>query len=463
MVLLEINELEKSYNSEPLFTDVTFKVYEGDRIGLVGSNGSGKSTLLKILCADDEDYKGHVIRHGHISYMPQMAFEYCGHRSGGGYTKDKIYGTLRENSALVLLDEPTCNMDMNSIQHLERQLMNVPAFLVVSHDEALLEKVCNKILHIKNGHIRLHPMDYKAFKDHIDQASSSQSQAYESYVKEKHKLNKSISINNANARKIKKAPSRMGNSEARLHKREAGERRAKVEARSKNMDSRLAQLPKVDKPFVPKTVHIKLLPSMKLHSPIVAEGRNINKAFGKKVLFHDAAFTIYNNEITLLQGNNGSGKSTLVSMMLAREEAFTFAKNTRIAYFDQKFSDLMASDDLIEAIQRTSSRETQEIRDLLGQFLFRRQEVYKKVGQLSGGELVRLCLAKIILSDNNFLILDEPTNYLDIETIGILKKALQNYEGAVLLISHDRRFASGLAHRIYKIENLRIQWLPPSP
>lgn len=456
MLLMNLKEVKKQFASDPLFADVNLPIYDGDKIGIVGLNGSGKTTFLRMLAGEDTDYSGQIITHVETSYMPQLAFDESGHLSGGEYTKEKLFNALFKEAPLMLLDEPTCNLDMAGITLIKRQLSRIKSFVLISHDEDLLASVCNKILQIKDGEVKLYAMGYTEFSQRISQEEAGVKEAYQGYLKSKRKIEASITKNNKNANNIKKAPSRMGNSEARLHKREAGERRAKVEARSKNMSSRLEQVDKVEKPFERKMMKIKVPTRLSIHNRLLVDGHGINKAFDKKVLLKEAAFTLENNCVTWLKGANGSGKSTLVKMIMAHDEQFSIAKQLKIGYFDQKFSGLDDSLNLIENIQLTSSRDEQEIRNMLGNFLFRRDAVYKPVACLSGGEKVRLSLAKMILSDINCLVLDEPTNYLDIETKHILQHALDAYEGAVLLISHDKAFGESVSDVIYEIKKCQI-------
>ncbi|MDA3845638.1 MAG: ATP-binding cassette domain-containing protein [Vallitaleaceae bacterium] len=456
MLMINVTDVTKTIDSKNIFEDVAIQIYEGDRIGLVGKNGSGKTTLLNMLMGYDMDYKGVIDTHCTLSCMPQLAYMLSGTRSGGEYTKDKIYKALRAQADILILDEPTSNLDMDSIMHLERQLTRVKTSIIISHDEGLLASVCNKIMAIEHNEIKTYSMDYETYKHRIENDKSSAQDNYESYLAERAKLSKGIKNVKRKAKKIKKAPSRMGNSEARLHKREAGERRSKIEAHGKSIESRLSQLTIIEKPFIAKEVRIEVLSEVSIHSQLLIDVYALSVQFGSRMIFNNARFKMENYQKIWLQGCNGSGKSTFLKMIIEKDEHVNLARNLKIGFFDQKLEHLNYEATILENVMDTSSRGEQDIRTILGNMLFRRDDVYKAINILSGGELDKVAFAKILLSDINLLILDEPTNYLDIETRHVMLEALKHYEGAILFVTHDRAFGNELADWVYEIKNLAI-------
>lgn len=459
MLLCDIKNVSKYINSEPLFENVSFQIHDGDRIGIVGKNGTGKSTLIKMILGEDADYLGEIAIHGYFSYIEQLAFEHSGTKSGGEYTKQKIYGAIRENADLLIADEPTCNLDMDSIVHLEKQLSRVRSCIIISHDEQLLNNVCNKILSFKDGQVTLYNANYEDYKEAIKKAEIEAANAYQNYLREKRQIEKSVQKANKKASNVKDAKhkGRMGNSEARLHKREAGERRAKIEAQKSSIKTRLKQLEKVDKPYEHKTVKISVPKGLDLHTVLAVNGTGIHKAFGNKVIFDDATFQLNVGEKLWLQGKNGSGKTTLIQMIADGDDQLSYAKNLKIGYFDQKLAELDYDKNIIENIMTSTSREEQDVRHILANLLFKGNDIYKPISVLSGGELVKVTFSKVLLSDINLLILDEPTNYLDMETRLTMEEALAMYEGTLLLVTHDRRFGQAVSSSVKTIKNGLIQ------
>ncbi|MBC7960206.1 MAG: ABC-F family ATP-binding cassette domain-containing protein, partial [Vallitaleaceae bacterium] len=256
---------------------------------------------------------------------------------------------------------------------------------------------------------------------------------------------------------FKRAPSRMGNSESRLHRRAAGERRAKVEKTKVNLQARAEKLEVKEKPFVMKEVQIKVPIDLKLYTKNLIQGQQVEKSYGSKCLFKDSNFIVENNKKTVLLGANGSGKTTLVNMICQESEGILKASKLKIGYFRQNLDNLKEELTVFENVLETTTRSESEVRNILANFLFKKEDVHKKVGVLSGGERIKASFAKVFLSDMNFLILDEPTNYLDLNTKKSLEEALLHYEGPVLIVSHDRYFVGQLAEAILFIEDEEIK------
>lgn len=458
MLLIEAKNIKKQYGSRLLFNIEDLKFYAGDRIGIIGDNGSGKTTLVKILIGEDKDVVGEVKRYGSFGYVPQLDLELSGTLSGGEYTKEKINKAFEHNPDIIIADEPTCNLDINGVKYLENKFNRfLGSIILISHDRELLTKVCNKILEIDRSKIKIYKGNYKSYLEQKEKEKLKETLEYDKYIKEKNRLKSSMVVTSQRAGTIKKAPARMGISEARLHKRKAGERRAKVEANKKAIQTRLEQLEIKEKPYEVKKVKIKVPSHLQLNARIVIEGRETNKKYGKKVIFDNTDFTIENNKRTLLYGNNGSGKTTLLNMIVNKDESIVLAKKIKIGYFKQNLDNLNENQTILENVMSSTTRNEKDVRTILGSFLFRREDVFKKIHQLSGGERVKASFAKVFLSDINFLILDEPINYLDIHTRESLENALLNYEGAVLFVSHDRTFASRIAHQVIYIEKQKLK------
>lgn len=458
MQLIRVSQLKKQFGERLLFEIKDFRVYSEDKIGVIGLNGSGKTTLMKVLMGHDQDFSGEVQLDASIGYIPQFNVEDQMTLSGGEFVKQKIDSAFSQQVNLMIADEPTSNLDLDGVGYLENKMSNFTGgLLVISHDVELLNKVCNKILEIDRGTVTLYKGNYEDYLGIKEKVKSAQASDYEKYVKEKNRLEAVIKERDQRASEFKKAPSRMGNSEARLHRRSAGERRAKVEGVKKHVQERVEKLEKKDKPFEMKEVKIPVPVDLQIYSKTLIQGQDLKKHFGSKVLFQDSQFIIENNKRTVLLGPNGCGKTTLLNMICSEMEGIIKAPKLKIGYFKQNLDQLNNELSILENVLETTVRSEVEVRNILANFLFKKEDVYKKVAVLSGGERIKASFAKVMLSDINFLILDEPTNYLDLTTKNALIDALLHYEGPVLIVSHDRDFIAQVAQTILYIENRNIQ------
>lgn len=249
----------------------------------------------------------------------------------------------------------------------------------------------------------------------------------------------------------------MGNSEARLHKMGAQKSRTNLERAVKNVEKRIEHLEIKEKPKPEPRIKLDVQDSSELHSKIIIEGKNINKAFDDKIIFKNAEFNIYNGSKIALIGSNGCGKSTLIKMILDNNDAIKTAKGAKIGYFSQDMSILDDNLSILENVMESSIYPESFARLLLARLLFRQEEVYKSINVLSGGEQVKVSFTKIVLQDINLLILDEPTNYMDIEALEVIEETLKNYDRTLLFISHDRRFVDSVADHIMTIQNYKIK------
>ena len=206
-----------------------------------------------------------------------------------------------------------------------------------------------------------------------------------------------------------------------------------MERAVKNVEKRIEHLEVKEKPKVPSSIKLDIQDAGKLHSKIIIEGENLNKAFGEKVIFKEAAFKIYNGSKVALIGPNGSGKSTLIKMIIVGDEAIKTAQGVKIGYFSQEMDILRKDLSIIENVMEGSIYPENFARLLLARLLFKGESIYKKIDVLSGGERVKVSFAKILLADINILILDEPTNYLDINSLEVVEEALSEYDRTLLL------------------------------
>ncbi len=354
--------------------------------------------------------------------------------SGGQKTRVSLSKLLLTKPDILLLDEPTNHLDLNSIDWLETYLVNYPgAVLIVSHDRYFLNRVVTKVLEIERGRILTFQGNYNDYAIKKQQLRDIQLKEY---------LNQQQEIKHQEA-VIEKLKS---------FNREKSIKRA--ESREKMLD----KIQVLDKPMELNTdIHLSLEPSHISGSDVLTVD-HLSKSFPNQDLFKDLCFEIKRGEHVAIIGDNGTGKTTLLKILnqviKADSGSFTLGTNVEIGYYDQEHHVLHMDKNIFQEISDDYPALTNtQIRNVLAAFLFTGDDVFKSIGDLSGGERGRVSLAKLMLSNANFLILDEPTNHLDITSKEILEKALNDYTGTVLYVSHDRYFINQTATRILDLVN----------
>jgi ATP-binding cassette subfamily F protein 3 len=515
--MLRLEHISKIYPTGEVLKDVTWEVKPGDRIALVGVNGAGKTTQLKIVMGEIEPTAGEVIRPAnlHIGYLtqefeveptrtvreefwtvfaqanrvqhelvrvqqqmetanpdeldklihqldtlqrqfeafdgyaleariekilPELGFEpEDGDRlvssfSGGWQMRMSLGKILLQEPDLLLLDEPTNHLDLETIEWLETYLkgLNTP-MVIVSHDREFLDRLCTQIVETERGVSTTYLGNYSSYLEQRALNREIQLSAYERQQKELEKQQVFIEKFRASATRSTQAKSR----EKQLEKIE------RIEAPTAEL----------------KTLHFRFLPAPRSGRE-VANVKDLIHTYGDKILFLGANLLVERGDRIAFLGPNGSGKSTLLRLIIGNEQPtegiVQLGKHNVIpAYFEQNQAEVL---DFNKTVLDTIHDEVpdwknEEVRTLLGRFLFSGDTVLKKVEALSGGEKARLALAKMLLQPANFLILDEPTNHLDIPAKEMLEEALQNYEGTVLIVSHDRYFISQVANKIVEIRD----------
>lgn len=476
MLLVECSNIKKSFGDRYILDIESLKVYSQDRIGIVGINGVGKTTLINILCQRLQSDEGNVKLYGTYSYISQLegpestsiANEMASRfnvesiwnesMSGGEKTRFKLAHALSQNSMLIFADEPTSNMDIDGIELMEKSFKKYKGALVlISHDRNFLDGLCNKILEIEYGRIKIYNGNYSDYAAQKVKERERDEFEYEEYIKEKKRLKSVISDAKQKVKSIKTAPKRMGNSEARLHKMGGQKAKANIERAVKNIEKRIEHLEVKEKPKEQAIIKLDIEDSNKLHSKVVIEGKNITKSFGKKIILDNAEFSIYNTSKVALIGPNGCGKSTFIKMIMDNDKSIRIAKGAKVGYFSQAIDILKVNCTIIENVMESSVQDETFARILLARLLFKREDIYKKVSVLSGGERVKVSFAKMLLQDINILILDEPTNYMDINSLEVVENVLKDYNSTLLFVSHDRRFVESIADHIMTIENHKVK------
>jgi ATP-binding cassette subfamily F protein uup len=470
-VLLSVRDLSHAFGGSPLFEGVSFTLSDGDRVGLIGPNGAGKSTLLRILSGELAHDRGEVARRTALraAYLPQVptlsggtvreavlcglpeaerTYEHEGKvdewvsrldldpeapltgLSGGWQKRVALARALVSDPELLLLDEPTNHLDVESILWLERFLSGARfATLTVTHDRLFLQRVSNRILELDRrnaGGLLDVAGDYAHYVEHKAQAMQAQEQR-EQVLRNTLKRETEWLRRSPSARSTKQA--------ARIERANA------LSAEVQELAGR-NRTGSVDLEFQARA-------GDEIRPKRLVEARGISKSFGDKLVFEDIDLFVSPKTRLGLLGPNGSGKSTLLRALTGDEPPTSGevirADNLRIAYFEQNRAALDPAQTLADSVSPAGDFVRFRGSDMhrygyLERFLFRSDQMRQPVGSLSGGEQSRLLIARLMLTPANLLVLDEPTNDLDLATLGVLEEALMNFDGAVLVVTHDRYF-----------------------
>ncbi len=516
-MLLTCQNIQKSFGEKTILDQISFHIEEREKVALIGSNGAGKTTLLRIIRRELEPDGGQIVlaKGASLGYLAQhqdvqggrtiyqellkekqylldieekmrqmeqamkqakgealeklmdtyasltQKFEQNNgyacqsevtgvlkglgfsegdfHRpianlSGGQKTRVALGCLLLGKPDILLLDEPTNHLDMDSIVWLETYLLNYPgAVLIVSHDRYFLDRIVTRVVELEQGKAMAFSGNYTAFSQKKAQVREAQVRAYQNQQQEiRHQEEVIAKLKSFN--------------------REKSIRRA--ESREKKLD----KITLLDRPVMEEdSMHMRLEPRMESGKDVLSV-QELAKSFGPDKLFEDLSFEVKRGERVALIGGNGTGKTTILKMIngLLPPDQGTCSLGSRvqIGYYDQEHQVLHMEKTIFEELSDAyPTLNNTEIRNVLAAFLFTGDDVFQKISSLSGGERGRVSLAKLMLSEANFLILDEPTNHLDIASREILEEALNSYTGTLLYVSHDRYFINQTATRILDLTN----------
>lgn len=479
-ILLEAQGIQKSYGISEILNIESLRIYDGEKIGLVGENGAGKSTLLAILAGELTPDSGSVRRMCPVSMIRQMGeaigegdrkfrAEFRAPRqraglSGGELTRRRIAAALSEAPQLLFADEPTTDLDAQGIERLTRHLeAHRGAMVLISHDRMLLNRICDRIWYLEAGKIADFPGNYQDFQEELERRRNFQQFEYDQYRSEQARLREAAQRMQERTQQVKKAPSRMGNSEARLHKREATDAVLRLSHGKRTLLNRMERMEKKERPRDLPEIRMKLGSGMSVDAKTVLRADGLTLKVDGRTLVENQELILPAGSATALMGINGCGKTSLLRALMGQSGDVAFSGNVRfnaaakVGWFDQNHAGTLdlersALDNVITGAMRDMS----VARTVLARLNMGPEEIFRPVGVLSGGERAKIAIARLLLSDNNVLLLDEPTNHLDVFTLEALEDMLADYVGTLLFVSHDRQFVSRLANRIIRMEDGKL-------
>lgn len=464
-MLLKAQNIKKEYGIQEILEIDTLQIEDFDRIGLVGKNGAGKSTLMSILAGDLEPDEGYVKRFCPIarirqsqeakgpvqgSYISRLGLKDSAVKSGGERTRLAIGAAFSQNAPLLMADEPTTNLDLEGIPLLEKMMAGFRgAILLISHDRALLDRICTTIWELEDGKLRVFEGNYSQWTAQKERERNFEQFQYDQYQKEKKRLTQNIRDFREQSRQMIKPPKQMSSSEWMLYKGGAAVRQGHVQARTRATLSRLEHLEKRERPAQLPEVSMKLPDSKKIRARYAISVRDLTIQYGEKTVFQKLNFFLPSGTRTVIAGPNGSGKSSLIRAILDRVPGVSITSEASIAYLSQDQDTLNPKKTVLENVLEDAAFPEHICRAVLDNLCMSPLDIKKPVFLLSGGERVKTALAKVLVSGCNLLILDEPTNHIDVYTMAGLEHLLSSYDGTLLAVSHDRAFIEHVADQVY--------------
>ena len=471
-MLLKAQNIKKEYGIQEILEIDTLQIEDFDRIGLVGKNGAGKSTLMSILAGDLEPDEGYVKRFCPIarirqsqetegsvqgSYISRLGLKDSALKSGGERTRLAIGAAFSQNAPLLMADEPTTNLDLEGILLLEKMMAGFRgAILLISHDRALLDRICTTIWELEDGKLRVFEGNYSQWTAQKERERNFEQFQYDQYQKEKKRLTQNIRDFREQSRQMIKPPKQMSSSEWMLYKGGAAVRQGHVQARTRATLSRLEHLEKRERPAQLPEVSMKLPDSKKIRARYAISVRDLTIQYGEKTVFKKLNFFLPSGTRTVIAGPNGSGKSSLIRAILDRVPGVSITSEASIAYLSQDQDTLNPKKTVLENVLEDAAFPEHICRAVLDNLCMSPLDIKKPVFLLSGGERVKTALAKVLVSGCNLLILDEPTNHIDVYTMAGLEHLLSSYDGTLLAVSHDRAFIEHVADQVYVMKDGRL-------
>jgi len=450
-----IHNLKKHQNGELLFEAKHLIINSNSVVGIIGNNGAGKTTLFRILNQQDLDFDGTFKLQGNVEYVPQI--NDMNGESGGEMTKRLISESIARRPNVLMLDEPTTHLDVTQRLWLEKIIKTFRGTVIlISHNRQLLQNVCDVIWEFKSNEVSEYTGGYENYLVMTNSKNETDLKRYTENRKEKARLKKQAEQQQNRANNIKKAnPNKLSHGDRHVIS-VVDSAQSSLSRAGKNILKRADQLDDVQKPFEQKKLKLQ-----NTHLPIVGKPllkvMELDVVVAGRNLIQKASLQVKTGDKIAIVGPNGDGKSSFIRAVLQDNKAVTRAQNLKVGISNQDLKTLQIEQTALENVLIDSSENEQVARDFLGAMGIRRDKVNQVVGTMSGGEQLRVMLVKALLTDAPLLVLDEPTNYLDIRAIEALTEYLQVTTQAVLLISHDENFVDDVANVKYEILNQKLQ------
>lgn len=470
-VLLECRNICMEYGDDIILKDVNLSVKENEIVGIVGSNGSGKTTLINIICAQKKPLNGKVFFYKDnlkIGYMKQSADynndDEISKMSCGEKTKKALNEVLYGKNDVLVLDEPTNHLDYEGIEYIIKKINNFKGtVIIISHDRYFLDQCAERIIEIEDGSCHEYNGNYSFYRRVKQKEYENKLKLYNKQEKYKQKINAEIeNTKNWSSKAHRESRSKAIETGNKFGGKEFN--RAKAKRMDKQIKSRIKRLEKIktdgiEKPNEEEKVFFELKEGRKKGS-IALYGKEISKSYEDKIIFKKSSFYVNQCEKVGLFGKNGCGKSTLIKAVLGMTDydgELYLSNSKTVGYLSQDVIDLDEESTIIDLFHINNNREMGIIRTKLDLLGFHKNSVYKKVKYLSMGERMKIKLLLMIEQNCDILILDEPTNHIDIHVREQLEEILEEFKGTIILVTHDRYMMEKVCNKLLVFENKEIR------
>ncbi|MCI1593162.1 Msr family ABC-F type ribosomal protection protein [Heyndrickxia oleronia] len=478
-ICFEIENLEVTFLDKKIVEIDRLAVYQFDRIGIVGKNGAGKSTLLHVLAGKLYPSSGVVKSYVEPGYFEQMEVSLIEadeallsklevprnteQLSGGEQTRRKLAQLFTHYYETLLIDEPTTHLDQSGKSFLIEELRYYyGALIIISHDRTVLDELVTTIWEVDGGKVRVYSGNYSDYMKQKKVEIEQQRQGHEQYIKEKTRLEKAAMEKMKKAEKIAQAGS-MSKKEANAKPnkmfmtKSKGTSQKAVQRAAKAIEQRMNKLQEIEEVHEERQIFFRQSQQLALHNkfPIMAD--RITLQVKNKVLLEEVSFQLPLGKNIAISGDNGSGKSTLLQYIVNHGDGITISPKAKIGFFKQMSYRFVMDENVLQFLKNRSEYDEGFLRSVLHSMQFSGTDLRKSVMSLSGGEAIRLQLCQLFLGEYNILVLDEPTNFLDIHTINALERFISAYEGTILFVSHDQTFINNVADVNYHIIGKKLK------
>lgn len=455
MTQIKLTQLTKMVDGEQLFQTTELTAHDGDVVGIIGNNGAGKSTLMRLISGDDQEFTGQRLVSTKVTLVKQV--NPLQDRSGGQETLFILREALAKRPAILILDEPTANLDEKHQDWLIDQVHQYHGvLLVVSHDSHFLTKTATKIWAVNQHQFTEFEGGFKAYQTNHRQQISRQQHEYERQHRQEKELKQAVEKRHQKAQRIRKGSRNMGRIERANTKSIREQNAGKMERGAKALLDRSQRQTTVNKPFQAAPIKLVQADFPPFTGKTVLSASSLTLQRNHQVLLKQVTFAVKPGERVALQGTNGSGKSTLIEAILQHAPHTQLSNHARVGYFKQDITQLDDTLSVWQLLSRVSVLGNDRTRQIAGAFGINARFYDRLIGQLSGGERVKLQVLSVITSESNVLVLDEPTNFLDVGALNALAAYLIQYPGTVVFVSHDADFRQRVATRTLVIKHQQL-------